>query len=120
MNNQSWSTNSISDFIYLCPEGVCRPINNYLGDCKFGSVLANTIMTQNSLSHSKKLAIVKTLLNARWTDALYSGKNFSDHFLTVGTQSLQEVKQLTRSYLTFSAFVSHSIEDLNTKRVDTE
>ena len=77
-------------------------------------------MTRNSLSHSKKLAIVKTLLNASWTDTLYSGKNFVDHLLTVGMQSLQEVKQLTRSYLRSSAFVSQSIEDLNTKRVGTE
>ena len=41
-------------------------------------------MTRNSLSHYKKLAIVQTLLNASWTDALYSGKNFADHLLTVG------------------------------------
>lgn len=120
MNNQSWSTKSILDFMYLCPEGGCRSINNYPGDCKFGSVPANTIMTRNSLPHSKKLAIVQTLLNASWTDALYSGKNFADHLLTVGTQSLQEVKQLTRSYLGSSAFVSQSIEVLNTKRVETE
>ena len=120
MNNQSWSKNSISDFMYLYPEGGSRPINNYPGDCKFGSVPANTIMTHNSLSHSKKLAIVKTLLNASWTYALYSGNNFVDHLLTVGIQILQEVKQLTRSYLRSLAFVSQSIEDFNTKRVDTE
>jgi len=120
LSNQSWSTKSISDFMYLCPQGGCRPINNNPGDCKFGSVPANTIMTRNSLPHSKKLAIVQTLLNASWTDALYSGKNGADHLLTVGTQSLQEVKQLTRSYLGFSAHVSQSIEDLNTKKVETE
>lgn len=120
LNNQSWSTKSISDFMYLCPQGGCRPINNYPGDCKFGSVPANTIMTRNSLPHSKKLAIVQTLLNASWTDALYSGKNWADHLLTVGTQSLQEVKQLTRSYLGFSARVSQGIEDLNTKKVEIE
>ena len=45
MNNQSWSTKSISDIMYLCPKGGCRPIKNYPGDCKFGSVPANTIMT---------------------------------------------------------------------------
>eukprot|EP01018_Ginkgo_biloba_P030994 Gb_22454 [translate_table: standard] len=118
MNNQSWSTKSVSDFMYLCPQGGCRPINDYPGDCKFGSVPANTIMARNSLPNSKRLAIVQTLLNASWTDALYSGKNWADHVLTAGTQGLTEVKQLTRSYLGASAFVSRTIEDLNSIKVE--
>ena len=84
LNNQSWPTKSIIDFMYLCPQGGCRPINNNLGDCKFGSVPANTIMTRNSLPHCKNLAIVQALQNASWTNALYSGKNWADHLLTVG------------------------------------
>ncbi|KAH9288482.1 hypothetical protein KI387_032599 [Taxus chinensis] len=118
INNQSWSTMSVADFMYLCPEGGCRVINGFPGDCKFGSVPANTIMTRNSLPHSKKLAIVQTLLNASWTDALFSGKNWADHLLSVSTQGLTEVKELTRSYLGISAHVSQTIENLNTINVE--
>ncbi|XP_057862484.2 uncharacterized protein LOC131070832 isoform X1 [Cryptomeria japonica] len=117
-NNQSWSTKSVTDFMYLCPHGGCRAINGFPGDCKFGSVPANTIMTRNSLPHSKKLAIVHTLLNASWTDVLYSGKNWADHLLSSSTQGLREVKELTRSYLGVSAHVSQTIENLNDNNVE--
>ncbi|KAL4190192.1 hypothetical protein AMTRI_Chr07g74560 [Amborella trichopoda] len=117
--NQSWSTKSINQFMYLCPKGGCRAINGYPGTCKFGSVPAKTIMAPNSISSKKRLAILQTLLNATWADSLYTGRNGASHLLSSGTQSLAEVKQLTRSYLGVSATISQTLQELNIEKVQS-
>ncbi|KAI5073618.1 hypothetical protein GOP47_0011631 [Adiantum capillus-veneris] len=112
LNAQKWSTKSVNEFMYLCPSGGCRPINDNIGDCKFASVPANVIMTYNSQSNAKTNAIIKTLLNATWTDAVYSGRNQQDHLLSASTQSLGEVQQLTRSYLGEAAIIAQVMNSL--------
>lgn len=49
---------------------------------RFGAVPANVIMTRNSISSERRLAVLKTLLNVTWADALYSGKNADGHVLS--------------------------------------
>ncbi|KAI3983577.1 hypothetical protein MKX01_000589 [Papaver californicum] len=117
-NNQTWSTKSVSDFMYLCPQGGCREINGYPGDCSFGGVPANVIMTSNSISSNKRSAVFQSLLNATWVDALYTGKNAAGHLLSSSAQGLTLVEKLTRSYLGNSAFISSSIQELNSKKVE--
>ncbi|KAL3681148.1 hypothetical protein R1sor_024104 [Riccia sorocarpa] len=94
LNSQEWSTKSVDQFIVA-------------------SVPANPIMTWNGMKAAKKNAIVTALLNANWTSALYTGKNWENHVLSVSTQALAEVKQFTRSYLATSGAVSKIIQDLN-------
>ncbi|KAI3849816.1 hypothetical protein MKW98_026730 [Papaver atlanticum] len=117
-NHQTWSTKSISDFMYLCPQGGCREINGYPGDCLFGAVPANVIMTSNSISSKKRSAVLQSLLNATWVDALYTGKNAAGHLLSSSAQGLTRVEKLTRSYLGNSASISSSIQELNLKKVE--
>ncbi|OVA10158.1 Transferrin family [Macleaya cordata] len=117
-NNQTWSTKSIRDFMYLCPQGGCREINGYPGDCSFGTVPANVVMASNSISREKRLVVLQSLLNATWIDALYTGKNGAGHLLSSSAQGLAQVKKLTRSYLGKSASISQSIQELNTKKVE--
>ncbi|KAI9157245.1 hypothetical protein LWI28_019110 [Acer negundo] len=113
-HNQSWSTKSIRDFMYLCPQGGCREINGYSGSCSFGTVPANVIMASNSIPNTKRLFILQTLTNAtRMNDALYAGKNGASHLLSPSTQELVAVKKLTRSYLGKSASISQSIQEVN-------
>ncbi|KAI3921677.1 hypothetical protein MKW92_049166 [Papaver armeniacum] len=117
-NNQTWSTKSLSDFMYLCPQGGCKEINGYPGDCSFGAVPANAIMTSNSISSKKMSAVLQSLLNATWVDALYTGKNAAGHLLSSSAQGLTQVEKLTRSYLGNSASISSSIQELNLKKVE--
>ncbi|TXG49554.1 hypothetical protein EZV62_025429 [Acer yangbiense] len=113
-HNQSWSTKSIRDFMYLCPQGGCREINGYSGSCSFGTVPANVIMASNSIPNTKRLFILQTLTNAtRMNDALYAGKNGASYLLSPSTQELVAVKKLTRSYLGKSASISQSIQEVN-------
>lgn len=49
---------------------------------RFGTVPANVIMAHNSISSKKRLAVLQTLQNATWVDALYSGKNGNGHVLS--------------------------------------
>eukprot|EP00249_Psilotum_nudum_P036964 c9142_g1_i1 orf=474-1886(-) len=118
-NKQDWSTKSVNEFMYLCPQEGCRPINDNLANCTFGSVPANLIMTRNSQPNSKRLTIVQTLLNASWSDALYSGKNWQDHVLSASAQNLVEVKELTREYLGDSAVLAQHVQDLNSEKLQT-
>ncbi|KAH7433512.1 hypothetical protein KP509_07G072700 [Ceratopteris richardii] len=109
---QNWSTKSVDEFMYLCPDQGCKPISDNVGDCKFASVPANVIMTFNSQSNTKKNAIVKALLNANWSDFLYSGKNPQDHILSGSTQGLAELQELTRSFLGGSARAAEAMDSL--------
>lgn len=119
LNAQNWSMKSVNDFMYLCPDGGCRPINDNVGTCTFGSVPANVIMSSNSQLNAKTKAIVQTLLNASWIDALYSGKNGEDHILSASSQSLVEVNELTRSYLGEAAIVAHNMDNLQSVNVSS-
>ncbi|KAL5800250.1 hypothetical protein ACOSQ4_033134 [Xanthoceras sorbifolium] len=112
-NNQSWSTKSIRDFMYLCPQGGCREINGYPGSCSFGAVPANVIMASNSIPNTKRMFVLQTLTNATRIGALYAGKNGANHLLSPSTQELVAVKKLTRSYLGKSASISQSIREVN-------
>ncbi|KAK9124288.1 hypothetical protein Sjap_013890 [Stephania japonica] len=115
--NQTWSTKSISDFMYLCPQGGCREINGYPGTCSFGSIPANVIMASNSISSVKKSAVQQMIQNTTWTSALYTGQNEANHLLSSSAQGLAVVKKLTRTYLGTSASISQSIQELNKKKV---
>lgn len=115
--NKTWSRKSIKEFMYLCPQGGCREINGYPGDCIFGSVPANVIMARNSISSQKRSAVLHTLLNETWFASLSNGKNGEDHLFSSSTQRLAAVKKLTRSYLGISASISQTIQGLNVKEV---
>ncbi|KAL2620801.1 hypothetical protein R1flu_001006 [Riccia fluitans] len=82
-------------------------------DLGFATIPANPVMTWNGMKTTKKNATVTALLNANWTSALYTGKNWQNHVLSVSTHALAEVNQLTRSYLSTSGAVSQIIQDLN-------
>ncbi|XP_042476059.1 serotransferrin-like [Macadamia integrifolia] len=109
---QTWSTKSIRDFMYLCPQGGCREINGYPGSCSFGTVPANVVMASNSISREKRSVVLKTLLNGTWGDTLSTSKNGGDHILSSSAQRLYVVKKITRSYLGVSASISQSIQEL--------
>ncbi|KAK9187071.1 hypothetical protein WN944_018461 [Citrus x changshan-huyou] len=111
--NQSWSSKSVRDFMYLCPQGGCREINGYPGSCSFGTVPANVIMARNSMPNKKRLFILQTLTNATRTNALYSGKISASNLLSPSTQEITVVKKLTRSYLGKSAFISQSLLEIS-------
>ncbi|XP_057979567.1 uncharacterized protein LOC131165634 isoform X2 [Malania oleifera] len=116
-HNQSWSTKSLRDFMYLCPKGGCREINGYPGTCSLGTVPANVVMGSNSILNKKRLVILQTLLNSTtWVDASYTGEG---HIISPSTQALAAVKQLTRSYLGKSALISQSIQELNQVNLST-
>ncbi|RZC76414.1 hypothetical protein C5167_000489 [Papaver somniferum] len=85
---------------------------------RFGAVPANVIMTSNSISSEKRSAVLQSLLNATWVDALYTGKNAAGHLLSSSAQGLTLVKKLTRSYLGNSASISSGIQELNLKKVE--
>eukprot|EP00250_Pteridium_aquilinum_P015428 c22571_g1_i4 orf=76-1551(+) len=119
LNAQNWSTKSVNDFMYLCPDGGCRPINDNIGSCSFGLVPANVIMTFNAQLKAKQIAITETLLNASWTDALYSGKNWEDHVLSSSAQSLVEIRELTRSYLGEAAIVAQDMDSLHNTNISS-
>ncbi|KAJ4720814.1 Transferrin family [Melia azedarach] len=111
--NQSWSSKSVRDFMYLCPQGGCREINGYPGSCSFGTVPANVIMARNSIPNKKRLLILQTLTNATRTNALLSGKTGGSNIFSPSTQELMVVKKLTRSYLGKSAMISQSLQETN-------
>ncbi|GMI78787.1 hypothetical protein HRI_001548000 [Hibiscus trionum] len=113
--NQSWSTKSVRDFMYLCPQGGCREINDYPGSCSFGSVPANVIMASNSLPNKKRLSILLTMTNSTLMEALHSRKYDATPLLSPGTQGIAVVKKLTRTYLGMSAIISQSIQQLYTQ-----
>ncbi|KAG9445554.1 hypothetical protein H6P81_011682 [Aristolochia fimbriata] len=79
---KAWSTKSVREFMYLCPQGGCREINGYPGDCILGTVPANAIMVHNSVSGKKRSQVLQTLLHGNWADALYTGKNTESHLLS--------------------------------------
>ncbi|XP_031271666.1 serotransferrin-like [Pistacia vera] len=113
-NNQSWSTKSLRDFMYLCPQGGCREINGYPGSCSFGAVPANVIMASNSIPNKKRLFVLQTLTNATKINALYEGNSGRfTQLLSPSTQEFLAVKKLTRSYLGKSASISQRIQELN-------
>ncbi|XWS56447.1 hypothetical protein CRYUN_Cryun09bG0086200 [Craigia yunnanensis] len=118
-HNQSWSSKSVRDFMYLCPEGGCREINDYPGSCSFGAVPANVIMATNSLPNKKRLFILQTLTNATLVEALHAGKYGASPLLSPSIQEIAVVKKLTRSYLGMSASISQSIQQLYTPNNQT-
>ncbi|OMO81217.1 Transferrin family [Corchorus olitorius] len=97
--NQSWSSKSIRDFMYLCPDGGCREINDYPGSCSFGAVPANVIMASNSLPNKKRLIILEILTNGTLVEALNAGKYGASPLLSPSTQEIAVIKQLTRCSL---------------------
>ncbi|XP_043699546.1 serotransferrin-like [Telopea speciosissima] len=111
--NQTWSTKSIRDFMYLCPQDGCQEINGYPGSCSFGTVPANVIMASNSISRKKRSVVLKTLLNVTRGDTLYTWKNGGGHLLSSSAQGIYMVNKVTRSYLGVSASISQSIQELN-------
>ncbi|KAJ7970433.1 Transferrin [Quillaja saponaria] len=111
--NQSWSTKSIMDFMYLCPQGGCREINGYPGDCSLGTVPANVIMAHNSIPRKKKVLVLETLTNATLVDTLYAVKAGVNELLSPSTQGFTIIRKVTRSYLGNSASISQSIQYLN-------
>ncbi|XVF83254.1 hypothetical protein PTKIN_Ptkin16aG0120400 [Pterospermum kingtungense] len=111
-HNQSWSSKSVRDFMYLCPEGGCREINDYPGSCSFGAIPANVIMASNSLPNKKRLSILQTLTNVTLVEALHGAKYGASPLLSPSTQEIAVVKKLTRSYLGISASISQSIQQL--------
>ncbi|KAK7357060.1 hypothetical protein VNO80_16341 [Phaseolus coccineus] len=112
-HTQLWSTKSVRDFMYLCPQGGCREINGYPGDCSFGAVPANVIMTHNSMPNKKREHILETLTNNSLVDALHVPNNFSGHLFSPSTQALDTIEKVTRLYLGKSASISQSIQKLN-------
>ncbi|TKY51576.1 Serotransferrin protein [Spatholobus suberectus] len=112
-HSQLWSTKSVRDFMYLCPQGGCREINGYPGDCSFGAVPANVIMAHNSLPNKKREHILETLTNTSLVDALYAQNNVHSHLFSPSTQGLAMIEKVTRLYLGKSASISQSIQKLN-------
>ncbi|KAK9168873.1 hypothetical protein Syun_001013 [Stephania yunnanensis] len=115
--NQTWSTKSISDFMYLCPQGGCREINGYPGACSFCSIPASVIMARNSISNKKKSAVLQMIQDTTWTSALYTGQIGAERLLSSSARGLTLVEKLTRTYLGTLASISQSIQELNTKKV---
>ncbi|XP_027935249.1 lactotransferrin-like [Vigna unguiculata] len=112
-HNQLWSTKSVRDFMYLCPQGGCREINGYPGDCSFGAVPADVIMTHNSMPNEKREHILETLTNTSLVDALHAPNNVRGHLFSPSTQGLAMIEKVTRLYLGKSASISQSIQKLN-------
>ncbi|KAG4908090.1 hypothetical protein JHK82_056740 [Glycine max] len=113
-HSQLWSSKSVRDFMYLCPQGGCREINGYPGDCSFGAVPANVIMAHNSMPNKKREHILETLTNSSLVDALYAPNNVSIiHLFSPSTQGLAMIEKVTRPYLGKSASISQSILRLN-------
>ncbi|BBN15172.1 hypothetical protein MPTK1_6g17580 [Marchantia polymorpha subsp. ruderalis] len=113
VNRQAWSSKSVSEFMYLCPGGGCKPINENYGDCVFATVPANPLMTRNNITGKRRDAIIQALLNANWTSQLYMGNNWQNYLLSVSTQALAKVSQLTRQYLSTSGNISQIVLDIN-------
>ncbi|KAL2324795.1 hypothetical protein Fmac_023853 [Flemingia macrophylla] len=109
-HSQLWSTKSARDFMYLCPQGGCREINGYPGDCSFGAVPANVIMAHNSMPNNKREHILETLTNTSLVDALYDSNNVRSHLFSPSTQGLAMIEKVTRLYLGKSALVSQRIQ----------
>ncbi|CAM6127005.1 unnamed protein product [Calypogeia fissa] len=118
LNSLPWATKSLDEFMYLCPSGGCKAINANHAECQFAVIPANVIMTQNSLPEPVKQAAITTLLHANWTQTLYTGRNWRNSLLSVSTQGLAQVTQLTRQYLNTSAQVSQTIMDLDANRIN--
>ncbi|XP_039687137.1 serotransferrin [Medicago truncatula] len=112
-HNQSWSTKSLRDFMYLCPKGGCREINGYPADCSFGTVSANVIMAHNSMPNKKRMYVLETLTNTSLVDALYSPIDIRNNLFSPSTQGLDMIKRVTKLYLGKSASISHIIQKLN-------
>ncbi|KAK7279666.1 hypothetical protein RJT34_24722 [Clitoria ternatea] len=112
-HSQLWSTKSIRDFMYLCPQGGCREINGYPGDCSFGHVPANVIMAHNSMPNKMRKHVLETLTNTSLVDALYGTNSVRSHLFSPSTQGLAVIKKVTRFYLGKSASISQSILNLN-------
>ncbi|KAK7379771.1 hypothetical protein VNO78_34290 [Psophocarpus tetragonolobus] len=111
--SQLWSTKSVRDFMYLCPQGGCREINGYPGDCTFGAVPANVIMAPNSMPTKKRDHILETLTNTSLVDGLYAPNNIGCHLFSPSTQGLAMIEKVTRLYLGKSASISQNIQKLN-------
>ncbi|XP_047155083.1 ovotransferrin-like [Vigna umbellata] len=112
-HTQLWSTKSVRDFMYLCPQGGCREINGYPGDCSFGAVPADVIMAHNSMPNKKREHILETLTNTSLADALHAPNNVRGHLFSPSTQGLAMIEKITRLYLGKSASISQSIQKLN-------
>ncbi|RDX72465.1 Serotransferrin, partial [Mucuna pruriens] len=112
-HNQLWSTKSVRDFMYLCPQGGCREINGYPGYCSFGAVPANVIMVHNSMANKKREHILETLTNTSLVNALYAPNNVRSHLFSPSTQGLAMIEKVTRLYLGKSAVISQIIQKLN-------
>ncbi|XVE68930.1 hypothetical protein DITRI_Ditri09bG0109500 [Diplodiscus trichospermus] len=117
--NQSWSSESVRDFMYLCPDGGCREINGYPGSCSFGTIPANVIMASNSLPNQKRLLILQALTNATLVEALRAGKYGASSLLSPSAQEIAGVKKLTRSYLGMSALISQNLQQLHSPNNQT-
>ncbi|XP_027364672.1 serotransferrin-like [Abrus precatorius] len=112
-HSQLWSTKSVRDFMYLCPQGGCREINGYPGDCSFGAVPANVIMAHNSMPNKKKKHVLETLMNTSLVDTLYASNDVRSHLFSPSTQGIAMIEKATRLYLGKSASISQSIQKLN-------
>ncbi|XP_061347021.1 uncharacterized protein LOC133292614 [Gastrolobium bilobum] len=119
-HNLSWSTKSVRDFMYLCPQGGCREINGYPGDCSFGAVPANVIMSHNSMPNKKRIHVLETLTNASLVDALYTPKDVRSHLFSPSTQGLAMIEKVTRLYLGKSASISQIIQKLNAPEIPSD
>ncbi|KAI5059573.1 hypothetical protein GOP47_0025892 [Adiantum capillus-veneris] len=115
---QEWSTKALDEFRYLCPQGGCRSINENLGNCTFGSVPANVLMTRNAQSNKRRLEMVQQLLNVSYAGALYNPQNWNDYVLSSSTQTLVEVTDLTRKVLGSSAIVAEKVQTLGENRTE--
>ncbi|MCO5579731.1 hypothetical protein L7F22_033591 [Adiantum nelumboides] len=109
---QEWSTKPLDEFRYLCPQGGCRSINENLGNCTFGSVPANVLMTRNSQSNKRRLEMVRQLLNVSYSRAFYNPQNWNDFILSSSTQNLVELTELTRQVLGSSAILAQKVQTL--------
>ncbi|RZB88356.1 hypothetical protein D0Y65_027705 [Glycine soja] len=111
-HSQLWSTKSVRDFMYLCPQGGCRE-NQWLSWRLFGAVPANVKMAHNSMPNKKREHILETLTNSSLLDALYAPNNVLIHLFSPSTQGLTMIEKVTRLYLRKSASISQSILKLN-------
>eukprot|EP00246_Nothoceros_aenigmaticus_P011205 TRINITY_DN2972_c0_g2_i2.p1 TRINITY_DN2972_c0_g2~~TRINITY_DN2972_c0_g2_i2.p1 ORF type:complete len:434 (+),score=34.87 TRINITY_DN2972_c0_g2_i2:153-1454(+) len=117
--SQDWAKKSVTNFMYLCPTGGCRPINDDRSTCTLGSVASNTIMIPNSLPQTPRRVILETLLHhtQNWTAPLFSGTNAEDILLSASAEGLAVVTQVTKDFLGSSANVSRSISLLNSNQL---
>lgn len=116
---QEWSTKALDEFRYLCPQGGCRSINENIGNCTFGSVPANVLMTRNAQSNKRRSEMVQRLLNVSYSGALYNPLNWNDYVLSSSTQNLVELSELTRQVLGSSAVVAEKVQTLGENKTES-